>query len=75
MTLHISDAAPISEAPAEEIQLAEDVAGANSEAGLMVEQANLSLAEEAINGLKQALASQFISDKELEKALTIEPGR
>jgi hypothetical protein len=38
---------------------------------LEAEHANLVLAEDAITGLKQALAGQFVSDDELDQALGV----
>jgi PHD/YefM family antitoxin component YafN of YafNO toxin-antitoxin module len=40
---------------------------------LEAEHANLVLAEDAINGLRQALAGQFVSDDELDQALGVTP--
>ena len=37
------------------------------------EHANLVLADDAINGLRQALAGQFVSDEELNQALGVAP--
>ena len=37
------------------------------------EHANLVLADDAINGLRQALAGQFVSDEELNRALGVAP--
>lgn len=40
---------------------------------LEAEHANLLLADDAITGLQQALAGQFVSDDELDQALGIRP--
>lgn len=42
---------------------------------LEAEHVNLVLAEDAIAGLKEALAGQFVSDEELDQALGSEPTR
>lgn len=42
---------------------------------LEAEHANLVLAEDAITGLKQALAGGFVTDDELDQALGVRPAR
>ena len=42
---------------------------------LEAEHANLVLADDAIAGLRQALAGQFVSDDELDQALGVAPAR
>ena len=42
---------------------------------LETEHANLVLAEDAIIGLKQALAGEFVSDEEFDEALGVKPVR
>ena len=42
---------------------------------LEAEHASLILAEDAITGLKQALAGQYVSDEELDAALGVAPAR
>ncbi|MGJ7579904.1 hypothetical protein ACSFA3_06950 [Variovorax sp. RHLX14] len=58
MSPSASDIVPISEARVRLAELAETL-----------DQANVVLAEDAITGLRQALAGQFISDDELDNAL------
>jgi PHD/YefM family antitoxin component YafN of YafNO toxin-antitoxin module len=40
---------------------------------LEAEHSNLVLADDAITGLRQALAGQFVSDEELDRALGVKP--
>lgn len=42
---------------------------------LEAEHANLALAEDAITGLRQAVAGQFAADDELDAALGVQPAR
>jgi hypothetical protein len=42
---------------------------------LEAEHANLVLADDAVTGLKQALAGEFVSDEELDRALGVTPRR
>lgn len=42
---------------------------------LEAEHANLVLADDAVTGLRQALAGQFVSDAELDHALGVDPAQ
>ena len=66
MSLRTSDIVPISEARARLTELAEDVVGAGSEKVLT---------DDAITALRQALAGQFVTDDQLDRALGVEPPR
>ncbi|MEJ8850986.1 type II toxin-antitoxin system Phd/YefM family antitoxin [Variovorax rhizosphaerae] len=85
MTLKASDIVPIGEAWVRLSELAEDLAGNSSESHLALvaarrlnhyqapesEHARRVLADDAITGLRQALAGHFSSDEELDKALGV----
>jgi hypothetical protein len=61
MPLQASDIAPISETRDRLAEATEDMVGGGSEV----------LAEDAIIGLRQTLAGQFVSDEELDRALNV----
>ena len=70
MPLRASDIVPISEVRARLTELAEDEVGSGVEKVLTSERANSVLVQDAIAGLQQALAGQFVPEGELAEALS-----